>query len=235
MRSPHLLLSVLVHTAAISAAVVAGGLVRQPSPRLAPHVELQPTEAAAPAPPDHPLPPLELVAEPEPLQDAPLPPAPAVEPEPPPPVPEGHELPPAAPIADVVPWRERWSRPAPPVAPAVQPTPPTATVASTEAPAAASTTPSARVEAEPFADNPPPEYPAHERALGREGHVLVRVQLDARGVVLAVELAQPSPFPGLNRAALRAVRGWRFAPASENGQPVASAIEVPIEFRLVGQ
>ncbi|MCC7395992.1 MAG: energy transducer TonB [Planctomycetes bacterium] len=235
MRSPHLLLSLFVHTAAIGAAVVAGGMVRQPAPRQAPHVELQHMEAAAPAAQDPPLPALELVAEPEPLQDAPLPPAPVVEPETlTPAAAEGHELVPTAAITEVVvPWRERWARPAPPVAAAPEPTPPKAAVATAEAAATPTATPSARVEAEPFADNLPPEYPANERALGREGDVLVRVQLDARGVVLAVELAQPSPFPGLNRAALRAVRGWRFAPASENGHPVASELEVPIEFRLI--
>ncbi|MGB3965741.1 MAG: energy transducer TonB, partial [Planctomycetota bacterium] len=91
---------------------------------------------------------------------------------------------------------------------------------------------SAVVDAKPDADNPPPEYPADDRIRGHEGTVVVAVDLDARGVVLVAALATPSPFPGLNRAALRAVRAWRFEPARAHGVAVPGRLEIPIVFRL---
>lgn len=91
---------------------------------------------------------------------------------------------------------------------------------------------SAFVEASPRADNAPPEYPASDRAAGREGTVVVLASIDALGDVTDVTLATASPHPGLNRAALQAVRRWRFEPASRDGVPVAGRLELPIVFRL---
>lgn len=92
----------------------------------------------------------------------------------------------------------------------------------------------AYVSARPRADNAAPEYPASERAMGHEGTVVVDVRIDAQGIVVDVSLAEPSAYPGLNRAALRAVRGWRFEPATQDGVPVAGRLEVPVVFRLRG-
>jgi protein TonB len=36
----------------------------------------------------------------------------------------------------------------------------------------------------------------------------------------------------LDAAALKAVRGWAFMPASRNGQNIASIVQVPVNFRL---
>lgn len=222
MRS-GLLLSVILHTAAIGSAAVIGGIAVVRHPRVAPHVELQsvpPGDVASSSP----VAPPQVVAEPtlevlatieSPIDEEPLPP--------PEPAPQADLAPPPE---IEVPWRERVvSRAqAAVVAPTTEPP------ASVAPPVAV---PSARVEAMPLADNHPPEYPANERALGREGDVLVRVELDERGDVIDVALARPSPWAGLNRAALRAVRKWRFTPAVEGGLPVASELEVPVVFRLV--
>ena len=35
----------------------------------------------------------------------------------------------------------------------------------------------------------------------------------------------------LDRAAMTAVRDWRFKPATRNGREVASVVEQPVEFR----
>jgi len=88
------------------------------------------------------------------------------------------------------------------------------------------------VEAQRYADNPPPQYPDHERRAGHEGVVVLAVSIDSLGTVTGIELRTPAPFPGLNREALRAVRAWRFVPARQNGAPVASTTEVVVEFRL---
>ena len=92
--------------------------------------------------------------------------------------------------------------------------------------------PSAYVEATQVADNVPPEYPANERRLGHEGTVVLLVRIGADGTVQGAELAAPCPFPGLNRAALRAVEAWRFEPAQRDGARVASELHVPIVFQL---
>jgi len=87
------------------------------------------------------------------------------------------------------------------------------------------------VPAAAVADNPSPNYPRRALRLGQKGTVVVAVELDARGVVLAVDLAQACPYPELNREALRAVGEWRFEPARRRGVAVASSTEVEIEFR----
>ena len=50
-----------------------------------------------------------------------------------------------------------------------------------------------------------------------------------------VELAQRSRSRDLDRAALAAVRGWTFEPALRDGKPVASTVQVPVDFRLATQ
>jgi len=41
-----------------------------------------------------------------------------------------------------------------------------------------------------------------------------------------------SPGPEFAKAAIEAVKKWRFEPAKLNGQPVAVLISVEMEFRL---
>ncbi|MBK8099996.1 MAG: energy transducer TonB [Planctomycetes bacterium] len=93
--------------------------------------------------------------------------------------------------------------------------------------------PSAHVDATPLVDrNQPPEYPSLARQLGQQGTVRIRVHLDDRGDVLDAEVAEPCAHAELNRAALRAVRRWKFAPATEDGVPIADSIVVPVVFLL---
>lgn len=84
-------------------------------------------------------------------------------------------------------------------------------------------------------NQPAPEYPAAAQRSGQEGTVIVRVDVDANGSPVDVEIAQSSRSRDLDRAALRAVRGWTFEPAIRDGQPVASSVQVPVDFRLERQ
>jgi TonB family protein len=45
-------------------------------------------------------------------------------------------------------------------------------------------------------------------------------------------LVQGSGARELDRAAVEAVRRWRFAPATRGGQPVEGSVQVPITFNL---
>lgn len=77
-----------------------------------------------------------------------------------------------------------------------------------------------------------PDYPPVALRAREEGTVLLRVQVDALGNPTEVEVARSSRSRELDRAARDAVRKWKFSPALENGQSVASVVEVPIDFRM---
>lgn len=80
--------------------------------------------------------------------------------------------------------------------------------------------------------NPPPSYPEKARREKRQGVVLLRVEVGEDGRAGAVEVHRSSSHRDLDEAALRAVRRWRFQPASLGGIRIASRVEVPIRFAL---
>lgn len=117
-------------------------------------------------------------------------------------------------------WFARVTRPP---EPPVMVVPPAEVVAPVSASAAASD--AARVvEVVPGCD-PKPEYPALARRRGWQGATLVAVEVSADGSVVAVEVATSSGYGVLDRAALRAVRGWRFRGG-------AGRTTVVVEFQL---
>jgi protein TonB len=77
-----------------------------------------------------------------------------------------------------------------------------------------------------------PTYPPMAYRNREEGSVLVRANIDANGVPADVTLVRRSGSRDLDDAALAAVRQWHFRPAIENGKAVASAVEVPVDFKL---
>ncbi len=83
-----------------------------------------------------------------------------------------------------------------------------------------------------YADNPSPVYPAVARRKGWSGKVLLLVQVDKAGAVKRLSVKRSSGYRVLDRAARRAVRRWRFVPATEVGRRVVSEVVVPIDFRL---
>lgn len=87
-------------------------------------------------------------------------------------------------------------------------------------------------EARPLAGSPQPEYPRDAQRRGQGGRVLLRVDVAADGTATNVDFVKRSGTPELDRAAMNAVRKWRFAPARLNGKPVASSVNVPIDFVL---
>jgi protein TonB len=80
--------------------------------------------------------------------------------------------------------------------------------------------------------NVPPVYPYRARRKEIEGRVVLRVRVLPGGTARSVEVLSSSGHAILDRAALKAVRAWRFVPAKRAGVPVAGAIDVPITFRL---
>ena len=80
--------------------------------------------------------------------------------------------------------------------------------------------------------NPHPLYPDVSRRRGQQGTVLLEVAVQADGVVDTVSVSQSSGYKSLDRAALTAVRRWRFRPATSAGLAVASRVVIPIDFVL---
>lgn len=100
---------------------------------------------------------------------------------------------------------ENPNPPAPPQsAPSAQPSP--APVAS-----------GAHVPATPLPGNRAPQYPAASLRRGEGGTVRVRVEVTEQGDTGAVDVAETSGSRMLDRAAVNAVRSWRFRPAMRGG------------------
>jgi protein TonB len=78
---------------------------------------------------------------------------------------------------------------------------------------------------------PPPRYPGAALRRGESGTVLVRVEVDTAGLPAGVALVQRSGSRDLDRAAMEAVRSWRFQPAQRNGQAIAASLVIPIDFK----
>jgi protein TonB len=77
-----------------------------------------------------------------------------------------------------------------------------------------------------------PNYPDRAQRQGLEGDVLVEFDIDEGGNVVNARVIS-STNSVFERAAIRAVSRWKYAPQIVNGQPVVRRnIRVTIEFRL---
>lgn len=79
--------------------------------------------------------------------------------------------------------------------------------------------------------SPKPPYPLDALRRGEGGLVSLRVQVGADGRPQRLDVAKRSGHRDLDRAAVAAVRNWRFAPARRNGRPIAAVVIVPVEFK----
>lgn len=82
--------------------------------------------------------------------------------------------------------------------------------------------------------NPRPPYPPTAQRRGEQGTVTLRVLVTREGAAAKVNVEKSSGHSSLDAAAVDAVRGWRFAPARQAGQPVEAWVLVPVVFKLEG-
>jgi protein TonB len=105
---------------------------------------------------------------------------------------------------------------------------------------AAARAPKAAAQATPpvfnagYLRNPPPVYPLIARRNGEQGTVTVKVLVARDGRPASVNIERTSGSAHLDRAALDAVKTWRFVPAREGSEPIEAWVLVPIVFRLEG-
>lgn len=132
---------------------------------------------------------------------------------------------------------------APETQPQPQPQPQQSTPVSTNNTASAATNVQAQDDSEPlslphlnaeYLDNPPPRYPAQSKQHGEQGRVLLRVFVNAEGLVEQLTLRKSSGYERLDEAALDSVKQWRFAPAKRGQQAVSAWVVVPVSFSLQG-
>lgn len=183
-----------------------------------------------------------ITPEPEPIvmpEPMPLaPPEPVVQPKPvpkpqpkPQPKPKPQPLPKAVASPDPAPATAPTGTLDPePTAPATPTPAPTAAQASTDTAApAAVVMPSSSAA---YLNNPRPSYPSISRRMGEQGKVMLRVFVNAQGQPEQIQIQQSSGFDRLDKAAVDAVRRWKFTPGSRNGVAEAMWNIVPINFVL---
>lgn len=160
------------------------------------------------------------------LISVPPPPLPVAEPEP--------EIAPIKPVQPVIvappPLVRTLSAPPPPVQVVEAAPPPQAAIVAPPAPRPA--VPAAPVPvdlASKFLSGKPPRVPAESRRAKEEGTVVLKVLLDVDGRVSDIAIARSSGFERLDKAALDAVRRWRWSPTMQAGQAVQvrGLVEIP--------
>jgi len=90
----------------------------------------------------------------------------------------------------------------------------------------------------PAATTPPvpvrtvaPQYPYDMKKDGISGVVWVAFEVDAKGGVVDPKVVK-STRREFEQPALDAVRKWAFKPATENGTPKATRVEIPLQFHV---
>ncbi len=80
---------------------------------------------------------------------------------------------------------------------------------------------------------PPVEYPVALFEQQVEGVVLLHLFITEAGTIMpeSTRIEQGSGYPELDSAALRGVGSLQFAPARNDGVPVATAFVQPVHFR----
>ena len=78
-----------------------------------------------------------------------------------------------------------------------------------------------------------PDYPPRARQRGIEGYVDVEFTISAVGTVQNAVVIGSEPSMIFDRAALRAIRKWRYNPRIEGGAPIARPdVQVRIRFEI---
>jgi periplasmic protein TonB len=77
-----------------------------------------------------------------------------------------------------------------------------------------------------------PTYPESARRAGIEGTSLLRFEITEGGTVNKITVEKSAGHEELDRAAMAAVKQWRFDPARRGAQAVAVWVTLPVRFEL---
>lgn len=79
---------------------------------------------------------------------------------------------------------------------------------------------------------PEPVYPLESKRFGQEGKVKLNVYVNKFGVVEDAQVFQSSSFPLLDEAAIEFIKRCKFAPATQDGEPVAAWTQLMHNWKL---
>ena len=74
-----------------------------------------------------------------------------------------------------------------------------------------------------------PKYTAEGLSEGIEGSVILLVTINTKGRVVRSKVIKGLGY-GLDKAALSALKKWRYSPAKRGGKPVRSSKKVTVTF-----
>jgi len=74
-------------------------------------------------------------------------------------------------------------------------------------------------------------FPRHLLKEKVNGRIVLLIKLDSEGKVLDAEIFS-SNLPRFNDFVVKEVRGWKFTPPTQNGQPVNAVARLPIPIRI---
>lgn len=77
-----------------------------------------------------------------------------------------------------------------------------------------------------------PPYPESKRRMEEEATLQLRLAIDERGRVTAVEPLGRADEAFVDSARRHLIRNWRYKPATEDGRPVPSSLTITLRFRL---
>ena len=79
----------------------------------------------------------------------------------------------------------------------------------------------------------PPQYPERALQRGIEGRVLIEFTISKSGSVKDAKVVAYEPSKIFNKAALKAVKQWKYNPKIVNGKPVEQpGVRIAIPFKL---
>jgi protein TonB len=77
-----------------------------------------------------------------------------------------------------------------------------------------------------------PPYPEEKRRLEQEATLKLRLSIDERGRVVAVEPVGRADLAFLDAARRHILKAWRYKPATEGGKAIASSTVITLQFEL---
>ena len=77
-------------------------------------------------------------------------------------------------------------------------------------------------------------YPKESKRLHEEGACKVKLTVTAEGAIRDISLTQSTGHPRLDQACLEAFAHGGLLPATQNGIPLTTTLEIPIIWKLAG-
>jgi len=78
---------------------------------------------------------------------------------------------------------------------------------------------------------PNPDYPPKESKARHQGTVVLELVVDPDGLPRDIKVSRPLSRD-FDKAATNIVKTWKFSPATKDGKPIATEINVEVSFHL---